>query len=64
VLDDFALEAVVIVGVRRTAGDLRRIVMSRPVLMRVGDRRAVNRIVWREIDEPRHGPDRRPDERS
>jgi hypothetical protein len=53
VLDDLALEAVMIVRMRRAAGDLGRIVM----------RLRSDVLVGREIDEPRRRSDRRPNER-
>ena len=67
VLDDLALEAIVIVGVRRAAGDLGRVVMSVRAGVLVGAviRNAVLGAMpaGREIDEPGQRSDRRPNER-
>jgi hypothetical protein len=66
VLDDLALKAVVIVRVRRAAGDLGSIVMSvrAGLLAGVVIRNAAigAMLVGSEIDEPRQRSDRRPNE--
>ena len=61
VLDDLALEAVVIVRVCRTARNFGRIAMAMNIGVLVGGQRSAS--VGREIDEPRHRSDRRPHER-
>jgi hypothetical protein len=67
VFDDLALEAIVIVRMRRAAGDLGRIVMSMGagVLVGVVVRNAAigAMLIGCEIDEPRQRSDRRPNER-